>query len=142
MFESALLLGTNLGDKIQNLNTARTLLMEKLGAIHIKSKVCETGAVGFNGNDFLNQILVFRTPLSPFDLLRTTQSIELTMGRKRNPLATGYENRIIDIDILYVNDFELHSPVLRLPHPQIYKRDFVARLYKSLHGNVSSKLKI
>ena len=132
-----LLLGTNLGDREWNLERAQALLAERLRCDFECSPVMETKAVGCDGEDFLNQVIAFEKPSSvgsPLQLLDICQGIEIEMGRPQHAArydAGGtriYENRIIDIDILYYDDLQIDTPRLTLPHPQVESRDFVKEL--------------
>ncbi len=73
---------------------------------------------------YLNCVLEAITPLSPGDLLKKTQAIEKTLGRKR---IAGFENlpRTIDIDILFYNGNIIHQLRLEIPHPRLHERNFV-----------------
>lgn len=132
LYEVVLLLGTNLGDRRGNLIKARGLLSGFYGDPLVVSNELENKAVGFVGNDFLNQAVLFYSYDSPFEILKKTQQIEKKMGRKSKTIKKQYENRIIDLDILFVNDWVIQSPTLSLPHPQVFNRPFVALLLKDL----------
>lgn len=125
-----LLLGTNLGDKNQNLKRAEELISKRVGRIIKKSGILETEPEGFvSDHDFLNRALWVATPLSPVLLLKSVKAIEQEMGRvKMTP--ERYEDRIIDIDILEFNHLVFESETLILPHPQIKSRSFVKNLLK------------
>ena len=131
-------LGSNLGDRAENLRVARALLAEELKVELVCSCVLETEAVGFEGPAFLNQVVGFESDIAPEALLDTCQAIEMKMGRPRHEArfnAEGeriYENRIIDIDILIYNDLELHTDRLTLPHPQVETRPFIRTLLDNI----------
>ena len=124
-------LGSNLGNRAENLRVARELLAERLRKELICSCELETGAIGFDGPAFLNQVVGFEGDIAPVALLDLCQEIEVEMGRPRHEArfdATGariYENRIIDIDILIYNDLKIHTKWLTIPHPQVETRPFV-----------------
>ncbi|MGB5821434.1 MAG: 2-amino-4-hydroxy-6-hydroxymethyldihydropteridine diphosphokinase [Saonia sp.] len=123
---SYLSLGSNLGDKPNNLQQAVFLLHKKAGEVARISHVYRTASWGFTSDDFLNICVALKTDLSPEDLLETILKIEESLGRKRSE-AEGYEARTIDIDILYY-DFEiLQTETLTLPHPQLQLRRFVLK---------------
>ena len=120
-----LLLGTNLGDTFQNLKQAILLLEE----YHIKpieiSSVFKTEPWGFETEHwFFNLALKMETDLPPQHLLYKILEIERVMGRVRNP-NTGYEDRLIDIDILFYDSEIIHFPDLIIPHPKLHERRFV-----------------
>ncbi|SMC78798.1 2-amino-4-hydroxy-6-hydroxymethyldihydropteridine diphosphokinase [Moheibacter sediminis] len=126
-----LLLGTNLGDKNLNLQTAQELIGSKIGEITRMSEIIETEPVGFDSeNNFLNQTLWISTEFSPMKLLTEIKLIENDMGRiyTRNRAEGKYEDRIIDIDILIFNSINFESKTLKLPHNQIFSRNFVKKL--------------
>ena len=131
-------LGSNLGDRAENLRVARELLAELLKAELVCSCVLETDAVGFDGPAFLNQVVCFESKIAPEALLDTCQEIEVKLGRPRHEAqfdSAGnriYHNRTIDIDILIYNDLELHTDRLVVPHPQVETRPFVRTLLDNI----------
>jgi 2-amino-4-hydroxy-6-hydroxymethyldihydropteridine diphosphokinase len=127
MHTTYLALGTNLGDKNLNLLMSLAHITEKIGSLSAISSVHETQAWGFESeNTFLNMVVRVETPLSPFDVLKTTQEIEKQMGRTAKSVA-GYEDRIIDIDIIFYDDLVYQSETLTLPHPLYREREFVMK---------------
>ncbi len=118
-------LGTNVGDKRRNIETAVALLAERVGDVLALSGMHETEPWGFESeNAFLNAAIVMETGLSPMDLLDVTRSIELGMGRVEKSDGT-YHDRIIDIDLLMLDGLVLETERLTLPHPLMHKRAFV-----------------
>lgn len=118
-------LGTNVGNKRGNLLTAAALLAERVGAVLALSGIYETEPWGFESeNTFLNAVIVMTTDLSPMELLDTTRLIEIEMGRIKKSDG-AYHDRIIDIDLLMVDDLVIHTERLVLPHPLMHKRLFV-----------------
>ena len=119
-------LGSNLGDRTANLDSAVAALQEHIGVlVKCSSYVC-TEPWGFNSdNSFLNAAALFLTKLSPQDLLRATQAIEQQMGRSAKSHDHIYADRIIDIDILFYDNLVLSTPELAIPHPLIAQRNFV-----------------
>jgi len=124
-------LGTNLGNKQQNLRRARNAINQTIGKIIAESSVYENEAVGFEGNAFLNQVIKVETALSPESLLQKTQEIEKNLGRTKKTIiengAPVYENRIMDIDILLYDDLQIDTKSLTIPHPRMLGRDFVMK---------------
>ncbi|GHT43804.1 2-amino-4-hydroxy-6-hydroxymethyldihydropteridine diphosphokinase [Bacteroidia bacterium] len=118
-------LGTNLGEKEQNIRTSIHMLKDRAGTIPALSALYETPPWGFrSGNSFLNAALCLETSLTPFDLLDTIKLIEQEMGRP--PKASDiYQDRIIDIDILLYGGLILDTAKLVIPHPLMHKRKFV-----------------
>lgn len=133
-----LLLGTNLGDRDWNLEQARALLAEELKCDFYCSQVLETKADGFEGPDFLNQILAFDRQIDPLELLDICQRTEVSIGRPPHEAAYDaagrriYRDRIIDIDILMFNDLTMKTKRLTLPHPQVESRPFVKEILKTM----------
>lgn len=119
-------LGTNLGDKERNLRTAIEKISESVGRVLRESRFHETEPWGFDSaNTFMNASLCVETTLSPMELLASTQKIEREMGRTVKSVNAEYHDRIIDIDILLYDDLHIDTPSLTIPHPLMYKRDFV-----------------
>jgi 2-amino-4-hydroxy-6-hydroxymethyldihydropteridine diphosphokinase len=119
-----LLLGGNKGDKLQNLQQAIQLLEEQVGNITKCSDIYVTAAWGnISQPDFYNQAICLETTLSPNNLLKQTISIEESLGRIRT--EKKWEQRTMDIDILFYNDEIIDTPDLKIPHPYIQERKFV-----------------
>jgi 2-amino-4-hydroxy-6-hydroxymethyldihydropteridine diphosphokinase len=131
---SYILLGSNLGDKLFQLNTAVANFQEKGLHIIAQSKVYQTKAWGnLNQDDFLNVVLQVETKLKPLELLDTLLAIELQMGRKRG--EEQWLPRLIDIDILYYNNQIVDLPSLKIPHPFIAQRRFTLMPLNDLAPN-------
>ncbi|MBP3553531.1 MAG: 2-amino-4-hydroxy-6-hydroxymethyldihydropteridine diphosphokinase [Bacteroidaceae bacterium] len=119
-------LGTNLGNKEENLRTAMTLIEEQVGTITSQSALYASAPWGFDSeNTFLNNAISVETSLTPEELLSTTQRIEHTLGRTHKSVDRQYSDRLIDIDILLYDDVVMHTPSLTLPHPLMHRRLFV-----------------
>ena len=119
-------LGTNLGDRQLNLETALTLIGQKIGTIQAMSGVLETVSWGYDSpNRFLNLAVKVKTGLTPQETLKASKGIEKEMGRTTKTDTNGYQDRIIDIDILMYNDMVMETPELTLPHKLMHKRRFV-----------------
>lgn len=117
-----LALGTNEGDRVQNLQRALELL-----APHVKlerlSSVYETAPWGIADQpDFLNMAAQGATALQPVELLDTLKYIERIMGRQP---TIRYGPRLIDLDILLYDDLVLQTERLEIPHPRMAERAFV-----------------
>lgn len=116
-------LGTNIGNRHENLERAAKLLEQDPLNIIQKSTVIETDPVDYLDQDkFLNQIIIVDTTLEPVELLQYLQNIEKDMGRVKI-IEKG--PRLIDIDILLFNNIVLNENNLIIPHPGIYKREFI-----------------
>lgn len=117
-----LLLGSNMGDRRNNLAVAAKKIAEKIGTPTICSSVYETQSWGYEDDDYLNQVVACDTEMPPLAVLTTIDVIEKSMGRIR--YNTGYHARTIDIDILFYNDIILNTPNLEIPHPKVHLRRF------------------
>ena len=117
-------LGSNLGDRLTNLQQAVNQIDNEIGQVLQCSSVYEVPAVGFSGAIFLNACLVAESEKSPNAILQGLQAIEIEMGRKQ--AAEGlYRDRPIDLDLIMVEDEVLHSDELTVPHPRFQDRLFV-----------------
>lgn len=115
---------------------AAALLAERVGDVLALSGFYETEPWGFQSdNTFLNAALRLETTLSPLELLKATQQIELEMGRTQKSNG-AYHDRIIDIDILLYDDLILQTPELTLPHPLMHERPFVMEPLAEIAPNV------
>lgn len=122
MNKAYLLTGGNLGDREQNLATAREFINQQCGTIIAASSLYETAAWGnVDQPSFLNQALEISTSLNARQLIRCILKVEKLMGRVR---AEKYCPRLIDIDILLFNNEKHNYPLLKLPHPEMQNRRF------------------
>jgi 2-amino-4-hydroxy-6-hydroxymethyldihydropteridine diphosphokinase len=117
-------LGTNQGNKIENLQNAINLIAEKVGPIQQISSVYKTASWGFDSDDFYNICLKATTYFSPEKLINTLLNIETELGRKRKE-SSEYIDRNIDIDILLFEDDIIFTETLTVPHPKMLERKFV-----------------
>ena len=119
-------LGTNLGDKEQNLRTAVHKIEERIGKIVSLSAFYATAPWGFSSeHTFLNAAACVETLLPPLSVLHLTQEIEREIGRTHKSVGGAYSDRVIDIDLLLYGDLVLDTPELKLPHPLMHERRFV-----------------
>lgn len=117
-------IGSNLGDRRENLKTALDLITLHIGVVSHTSSVWETEPWGFSSRElFLNMVIEVETLLNPSGLLGRILMIEAGMGRLRD--GTGYSSRILDIDILFYGSRIIKTKSLVLPHPKIHERKFV-----------------
>lgn len=120
--ELFILLGTNLGEKFQNLETARQEIEKSIGNITEASGIYETAAWGITDQpSFLNQVLQVTTELKPLNILEIALKIEEKMGRIREQ---KWGARLIDIDILYFGKKIFKNKILTIPHPFLQERKF------------------
>ena len=128
-------LGSNLGNKRENLNKAIKLMEEQIGVLLRQSAFLETEPWGFQSdNSFVNAALCMETTLDPFEVLAKTQEIERELGRTLKSTNREYHDRIIDIDILLYDDLHINTPELTIPHPLMEERDFVMIPLKEIIG--------
>ena len=121
-----LALGSNLDNKYANLNKAIAQIGSKIGTITAQSHVLETEPWGFvSKHDFVNQVIIVKSSLSPTSVLEETQKIEQLLGRTTKSENGQYANRIIDIDLIDYDGQIVQTDDLQLPHPQMHKRAFV-----------------
>ena len=126
-------LGTNQGDRHAQIEEALRRLDKAIGRPYeALSSIIESNAWGFEGADFLNCVVRYRTARRPRTLLRICKRIERAMGRRETLEydAEGrriYHDRPIDIDILLYGDERVDTPDLQIPHPLMHEREFIMR---------------
>ena len=152
MHEVYLSLGSNLGDREQQLKQAIRFIDERIGEVVRQSSFIETEPWGFQSDHrFLNAAICCLTDKTPREVLQLTQQIERDLGKtkahatRRAPQSSAliphpssliphpsslspqpsYFNRPIDIDILLYDDWKVSEPDLKIPHPLMHQRDFV-----------------
>lgn len=131
--ETYLITGTNLGNRIENLNTVMALIEKDMGPVIKSSSVYETEPWGFADQpSFYNQVMLVHTHLTATELLAAINEIEKAMGRVR---LEKYGARIMDIDILFFNHEIHHTETLTIPHPRITERNFVLMPLAEIAGD-------
>lgn len=131
-------LGSNLGDREQQLKQAIRFIDERIGEVVRQSSFIETEPWGFQSDHrFLNAAICCLTDKTPREVLQLTQQIERDLGKtkahatRRAPQSSAlspqpsYYDRPIDIDILLYDDWKVSEPDLKIPHPLMHQRDFV-----------------
>ena len=121
-------LGSNQGDSHGHLQAAVNLLFNRLGNVIQLSPLYKTASWGYDGADFLNAVVYLKTQCTSHEVITEILKIERELGRKRNlkKMPTQpYEDRIIDIDLLFYDDEICESKQLSLPHPELHHRNFV-----------------
>jgi 2-amino-4-hydroxy-6-hydroxymethyldihydropteridine diphosphokinase len=118
-----LMIGGNIGNRLDNLENARNSIGKRCGPIQKQSSIYETEAWGLKDQPaFYNQALCIETTLSPEALMAMLLNIETSMGRERLiPLGP----RTIDLDIIYYNQTIIEAQGLIIPHPRLAARNFV-----------------
>ena len=123
MNEVYLQLGSNIGDRLDNLDQSIKIITERIGNVLEKSSVYESTPWGVeNQRNFLNQVIFVESNFDPYTILDLVLQIEKDMGRIR---IEKWGERIIDIDILFIDDLIIESENLCIPHEFIAKRKFV-----------------
>lgn len=117
-----LLLGSNMGNRLEYLDQAREHLAQKIGDIDKVSGIYETAAWGKTDQpDFVNQVIKIETSLQARAVLTTILEIEKLLGRER---IEKWGARTIDIDILFYDEELIDEPDLKIPHPNLHERAF------------------
>jgi 2-amino-4-hydroxy-6-hydroxymethyldihydropteridine diphosphokinase len=122
-------LGSNLGDRLANLQEAR-IRSRNIGGVSgpfLQSAIYETAPIGCEAGaaNFYNAVIELEFVGSPSILLTALGEIERALGRPRD--HTRNVSRRIDLDLLYLGELERDEPELQLPHPRIAEREFVLR---------------
>ena len=152
MHEVYLGLGSNLGDREQQLRQAVRLVDERVGRVVRQSSFIQTEPWGFQSEHlFLNAAICCLTDKTPREVLQLTQQIERDLGKTKAhathrpssiphlpssifplpsslfhlPSSLIHHDRPIDIDILLYHDSKVDEPDLKIPHPLMHQRDFV-----------------
>ena len=147
MSTAYLLIGGNLGNRTAYLQNATELIRQSCGNIVHSSAIYETAAWGVTDQpSFYNQAIALETTLSPEALMQQLLGIEEQMGRKR---MVKMGPRIIDLDILLIDDVIMSTGLLTLPHPALPFRGFAllplceiapALIHPVLHRSISQLL--
>ena len=124
MHTTVLLLGGNKGDVLSTFQLSIQAFEEKGYTLFKKSSIYCSKSWGYESeNIFYNQVLILKTNNSPQDILNDLLSIEEKLGRTRNSSDT-YEDRTIDIDIIFYDDRVIEEENLVIPHPRLHLRNF------------------
>lgn len=110
-------------------------IYKTIGVVKALSKVYETPALGFQGDTFYNACLVVDTVLKPNKILQELLHIEIQQGRVRT-LKEGYESRVIDLDILFIEEEVIDTKSLLIPHPELHNRRFVLEPLAAIASNI------
>jgi 2-amino-4-hydroxy-6-hydroxymethyldihydropteridine diphosphokinase len=125
MHKVYLLVGGNLDNTRPKYERLSTLLQKKVGKVTVSSQFYKSPPWGFNSpNPFINRAICVETNLTPAILLKETQHIEHLLGRKKNK-TVQYEDRSMDIDIIFYDNISMDTEDLRIPHPRMHLRNFV-----------------
>lgn len=133
--EATLLLGSNLGNVQSNIKTAIRLIEAQLGTVIARTEMLITEPVEFDSNNFFcNIAIVIKTQYSPVHLLKLIKMLERSMGRESDTsVSKVYEDRMIDIDVVFFDNISFYSSELIIPHEKhLYQRDFSRQLLDEL----------
>jgi deoxyguanosine kinase len=125
-------LGSNQGNRLKNIELCLELIHQEAGTIIKVSKLYETPSWGFESEAFYNCALLLHTSKSPMEILAQILEIEKKLGRIRNE-NSGYQSRIIDIDLIAFDDEIIHLDHLHIPHPLMQNRKFVLLPFQDLN---------
>jgi 2-amino-4-hydroxy-6-hydroxymethyldihydropteridine diphosphokinase len=115
-------LGTNLGNRLANLQNAIKSLPPDVSPV-VQSSIYESEPWGYSDQPaFLNQVISANTNLEPSALLAFLKDTEVRLGRQE---TFRFGPRLIDLDILFYDDLVLETPSLTIPHPRIAERAFI-----------------
>ena len=118
-------LGSNLGNKRLNILRAIEMINEEIGTVSVSSSFFESKPWHFSSDEmFINAVVEANTQLSPEELLDACKDIEKKMGRVKTK-ENEYEDRLIDLDILFYENQTVNTERLTIPHETIEERDFV-----------------
>ncbi len=125
MHSAIIAIGTNLGNKKKNIETAIKKIAQKGINVTKQAKFYETAPYGYMEQPaFLNTAIEIKTDLSPKKLLDTLLKIENEMGRVRK---VHWGSRIIDLDIIFFDNLIIDEKNLKVPHPDMQNRIFVLK---------------
>ena len=130
-------LGSNLGDSAETLQAAWRQLDEdpQISCVQLSSPYVCAPVDMYSQHWFTNAVGELKTSLSPHQLLRKLLDTETILGRVRGRESFGYQDRVIDLDLLYYGELNLDEPDLDLPHPHIDKRLFVLTPLAEIAGD-------
>ncbi len=124
-------LGSNHDPKRDNLRKAEQYISQYIGTIHQRSSDYETEPWGVKEQaPFVNNVIVAESYLNPAKILSAIEKIEFVMGRQR---TVKWGDRIIDIDILFIDQKTVSTIKLTVPHPYIQERNFVLAPMKEIN---------
>lgn len=121
-------IGSNIGDRRDNIYRA-VVAMEAGTAGSVTSGIIESEPWGFESdNHFLNLGMWFSSDLEPHAMLKRIHDVERNLGSASHRDAAGnYVDRLVDIDIMAIDDLVIDTDTLQVPHPRLPLRDFFLR---------------
>lgn len=127
-------IGSNQGNKLETIEACIALIHKEVGTVIQVSKIYETPSWGFESDAFYNCALVLHTFHSAQKVLNLVLKVEKKLGRTRNN-ASGYQSRIIDIDVITFDEEVIATDKLNVPHPLMQNRKFVLLPFRDLALN-------
>ncbi|NOQ71841.1 MAG: 2-amino-4-hydroxy-6-hydroxymethyldihydropteridine diphosphokinase [Crocinitomix sp.] len=119
-------LGSNLGNRIDNIEKAYIAIESTIGVIELASSFYKTPPWGFQSKEaFVNSLIRVSTELELEALLVQLKEIEQELGRKKKDSKTGYQDRLIDLDIIDYDGLVFSSDLITVPHERLHLRNFV-----------------
>lgn len=115
--------GSNLGDRLEHIQSAGSWLNKLSSGKVLKSSVWESEPVGGAKYTFYNCLAVIESELPAEELLKQLKDFEKKCGREENPVRWG--PRVLDLDIIAYNSLAIRSDNLIIPHPEYHNRLFV-----------------
>ena len=135
MHKVYLLLGGNIGDRIENMELAKAEINRQIGTIVKSSSYYESEPWGFDDEKpFINQVILIDTELKATKLLEKNQEIEKELGRIKK--TSQYTSRNIDIDILFFDNKILFEKGLIIPHSKLHRRRFTLLPLAEIAGDL------
>ena len=117
-------LGSNQGNRLENVTRCIDFLHNKIGTVIKVSSLYETLSWGFESDSFYNCAVILHTNKNAIQILEEVLALEIKLGRVRNSV-TGYQPRVIDIDVIAFDEDIIDSEKLKVPHPEMQNRLFV-----------------
>ncbi len=131
--EALLILGSNLGNRKENIRRAISLIERFVGKVLKESSLLETAPFGVvNQPPFLNKGVLVETFHPPWELLRLLKWIEKRVGRFP---TYRWGPRVVDVDLVFYGKVKVDTKELKLPHPGLKDRYF----FKEIYGEVKRK---
>ena len=125
-------LGTNQGNRLENIENCIALIHQGIGTVIKVSKLYESPSWGFDSDAFYNCALIIHSTSSASKILTQVLKLEKQLGRVRGTNA-GYQSRIIDIDLIAFDEEIIDSEKLIIPHPLMHNRNFVLLPFQDLN---------
>lgn len=118
-------IGTNQGNRLENIERCIAGLHNEIGTVIRVSKLYETPSWGFESEKFYNCAVILNTHKSAHLILEEVLLLEEALGRVRDTTIEGYQARLIDIDVITFDEEIIASEKLQVPHPEMHNRLFV-----------------